>query len=183
MNFYDILIWLTCVTNISIFQQYPTHSFGKNDNKVFNVSYLIKLWALIWYMDNYKQHLNLIFQGIFFLHDSSVSSKILIGKTRSHVSIWFWFRPWKSKGFINLVLKKFLIASQNTSYLPKCFTNTPVNFAKFLKSDFLQNTSGRLLLMVLLAPFSYAYCNQQLLQYCQKVTRIISSLKFALEIY
>ena len=44
----------------------------------------------MWYaIDNDKQHLNLIVPGIFALFDLSVSSKIMINKARSHISIWF----------------------------------------------------------------------------------------------
>ena len=44
-------------------------SFGKK--KVFNVSYVMKLWALTYVTGNDKEHLKLVFfSRIFFLHDS-----------------------------------------------------------------------------------------------------------------
>ena len=80
----------------------------------------MKLWTLIERdLGDYKKMLNLIFSGIYSSHDLLVSSKIMISKTRSHKS-----SLWKSKYLINLPLRKLFIPGQNSSYLPKCFTNT-----------------------------------------------------------
>ena len=75
------------VNNISIFLRNSTCSFGKN-NKVFNIPYIMKQWAR-YDMGNDMQYLDLIFSGISSSRNSSLSSKILTGKTRSHVSVWF----------------------------------------------------------------------------------------------
>lgn len=104
LRFYVILMWLTNVKNTSIFQKNHACCLGKK-HQLFDVPYLMKLLALVWYdMRN----------------DSSLSSKTLLDKTRSYIFIWFLYKP---QDFINLAIRKLFVAEKNKNniYLPKFF--------------------------------------------------------------